>query len=185
MAISTARATSLFRGTFKGIVTCSGQADGWVTIHNDVSSTVTAETAAVLLRPLSATTSSIIPAKILHPVSRVILRLRYPQAVAIATTQPVVRLYSIFGEPIGGAFPDDGTVHFMRLDAQAATTAGLTLTVGSNTADLRDTTFCYSNPSSLAGMDLQCGRYVIALVETAGVITTGSGTIQLQALFQN
>jgi hypothetical protein len=152
----------------------------WQTIHNDL--TATAETGAVLLRPLTYAGTNVAPGKMPPGATRFLLRGRYPQASTL-TTSPVVRLYGVWGTPTAaGVFADDGTVLAMRLDNVDANAAGVTVTIGT-TADLRDTTYRYTDVIDLTGFDAKGAWYILALTETAGVISAGS--IQLQALAMN
>lgn len=150
-------------------------------IHSDM--TQTANTAATLLRPLSATTAYIIPAKI-NIGTRLYVWGRYPIANTI-TTNPVIRLYAVYGDLSSGASVDDGTVQFRRIDNVDQNAAGITLTLSAS-ADGRDTTYGYTDAMpDLTGWDCLGAWYILALVETAAVWNAGSGAYPLFAMVLN
>lgn len=149
-------------------------------IHSDL--TQTANTGAELLRPLSATTSYIVPAH-LRSGTRISVWARYLRASTV-TTNPVVRLYAVYGSLSSGASVDDGTVQWRRIDNSDANATGITLTISSG-ADGRDTTYAYTDemPSTTVGYDAKGAWYILALVETAAVVSAGS--VQLYAMALN
>lgn len=152
----------------------------WTTIISDLEAT--AETAAVLLRPKSAVSSYIIPARLPGLGTRVQIRARYTAGATI-TTSPVVRLFTIDGDINGsGAFTDDETQQFQRIDNADGNAAGVTVTCSSG-ADIRDTTYAYSDIlPDLTGYDCLGGAWLIALIETAGNISTGTPILQARVL---
>lgn len=176
--------------------TCPGSAYGsWSTLHDDISSTVTAETSTVLARPLSVTTTSVHIVKLSAGVTRFLPRVKYLQGARVATTQAVVRFYGLYvPEPMTDVliqtFPDDGTIRVIRLDNDDNVAAGLIMTVTNtgteSTSNFRDTTYRYSNVKpDRDGIDAKGATHVLALVETAGVVSTGSGPLSLEMLALN
>ena len=175
-------------------ITCPSSVFGsWITIHDDISSTITAETSTVLARPLTATTASIHIARMTPGCTRFLPRVKYLQAARVATTHPVVRFFGIYGLDPGAtptSFADDGTIELIRLDNDDNVAAGLTLTVTNTgteaTSNFRDTTYRYSNVKpDRDGIDAKGATHILALVETAGVVSTGTGPLALEILSIN
>lgn len=178
MAIATA--TSLGAPVVTGGVVVPASVRGqWTTICSNVEAT--AESAGVLLRPLSATSSYIIPAKVGGSCTRFYVRMQYTVGTTVGTN-PVFRFYGVYGALTSGSFLDDGTVFAIRLDSADCNAAGVTITASTG-AQIRDTTYEYTDISpDLTGWDLMGCDYVIALIETAGSITSGTGILQAMAL---
>lgn len=173
-----------------GVVFPGSAYSDWKVLHDDISSTVAAETTA-LNRPLSATTSAIRIVKLGPGVTRFKPRVKYLQGARVAATQPVVRFYGINAPDPNidySSFPDDGTVECFRLDNDDNVAAGLTMTVTNtgteSSSNPRDTTYRYSNVKpDRDGIDAQGATHVIAVVEVAGVVSTGTGPLVLEACF--
>jgi len=69
---------------------------------------------------------------------------------------------------------------YARLDNPAAGSTGITLTP--TTAGYRDTTYRYGDIYDITGIDLLGANYLLALTQTAGVVTGGTDqTIELLA----
>lgn len=178
MAISTA--VPIGTPILTGQVVIPGSVRGqWTDIISNIEAT--AESAGVLLRPLSATSSYIVPLRVTVG-TRIKFRMKYT-AAATVTTNPVVRLYAMCGELSSGVFNDDGTVFTERLDNADANAAGLTFTSATG-SQLRDTAYEYTDtyPTDLTAYDMQGAWYVFGLIETAAAITAGVGTLQAQVL---
>lgn len=180
MAISTASSLGapIVHGSVVVPVSVRGQ---WTTIISNVEAS--AETTA-LLEPLSATSSYIVPLRV-GAGTRLCIRMAYT-AGATVVTDPVVRLYAVYGEPSSGVFADDGTIHAERIDSFDANDAGITVTSATG-SQLVDTTYEYTNTQpgvddGSAGYDLKGAWYVIALIETAASITAGTGVLQAKLL---
>lgn len=148
-----------------------------------LNSRSTAQTGAELLAPMSVTSSNIVPVKIGPGVSRFEVRGRYPIEASGGTHAGVVRLYAIYDEPTGGAWPNDGTVNFRRLDANN-NSAGLTLAVD-RTNNVRDAAYFYTAPASYTSpidgttstlIDAMGGWYLLPLLETAADHATLDGS---------
>lgn len=141
----------------------------------------TAQSAAELVRPLSTSSTNVVPVKIGDSCTRILLRAKYPTGSAI-TTSPVVRVFALYGDPTSaGVFADDGTVKFLRLDATGGTTAGITITLDT-TNDLKDSTYQYSSPWSLDLLDARGAKWILVLLETAAVHAGAGGTIEVLGL---
>lgn len=151
-----------------------------------VSVAGTVNSAAEILRPLSITNSNNVLVK-LGFGARVFFRAKYPQGGSLSTN-PVVQPIGIFSntDPVDGAFADDGTVSFCRLDALSGV-AGITIAETAAT-DKRDTTYRYSNwftftsPYTGAVGDTLGARYLLLLSTTAGVVTSGTASIEVLIL---
>lgn len=154
----------------------------WVIIHGDL--TAAAESATILLRPLTYGGANARPLQVGPGATRIILRTRYLQGSTI-TTAPVVRFYGVWGPAptAAGVFDDDLNIP-MRLDNADSNAAGLTIPLGAtNTEDIRTTTYRYGDAYSLDALDMQGAPYLLALPETAAVVSAGS--VQLMALLEN
>lgn len=165
-------------------VPTSVQSD-WVVAHQALTATDAAEGTA-LLRPFTFAGTSVMILEVSPHVTRFIPRARYPQASTL-TTNAVVRFYGVNGiGPVQSAagvwsFADDGTNEALRLDNADANAAGITFTL-SATADLRDTTFAYTDPPDLTGYDLKGARWLLCLPETKAVISAGTMTLRVKGL---
>lgn len=164
------------------VVVGSAKSGAWAVAHADL--TATAESAGVLLRPLTTASANVVPIEVPQGAVRVRLVPRYPQASTI-TTNPYVRLFGVYGAlNASGWFDDDGTVNFVRLDNP--TGLGVLGTMDS-TNDVRDTTYKYgvSIPSPTDGLpyiDCQGARYIFVLVEQAASISAGTAQLMCQFL---
>jgi hypothetical protein len=177
MAISTP--SSLGCLIDQGKVVCPISVKGsWTDICSNVEAT--AESSAVLLRPFSATSSYIVPGTV-SVGTRLVVRMKYTAGTTVGTN-PVFRFYGVYGKFDNGAFADDGTVYALRIDNADANATGVTITASTG-AQIRDTTYEYTDPlPDLTGWDLMGAHYVLALIETAGSITSGTGTLQAMVL---
>lgn len=153
----------------------------WITANDDAE---TAQAGTDLLRPAAIDDATFHWVKVGSGATRVLVRAKFAVA-AVVTTDPVVRVLAAYGEPDTiGAFADDGTVKFLRLDNQDANAAGVTLDlITSGASGLRDTTYGYSDPYDLTGFDLKGADYVGIAVETASA--TDTGTVAIELLFIN
>lgn len=153
----------------------------WIIANDDAE---TAQASTDLLRPAATDDATFHWVKAGPGCTRVLVRARQAVAATV-TTSPVVRVMGAFGDPDGdGAFADDGTVRFLRLDNADFNATGVTLTlVSSGTGLNRDTTYAYTDVSTLDGYDLKGSQYVGILVETAANVN--SGTVPVEILFAN
>lgn len=181
MAIGLAKAANIIVRNGPVVYPASA-GSSWVTAND---SALTAQTAAMLLRPATITDSTF------HWVKRgdctsILFRAIAPVGATV-TTDPVVRVIGAWGTPdTSGAFADDGTVKFLRLDNQDANAAGVTLDLFSSGAStLRDTTYQYSDPYSLTPTDLKGCDYFGIAVETVVAYSAGSGATPIEALLLN
>lgn len=151
----------------------------WITIHNDLeqASGITG------VRPLSVTSTDIIPIQVPVGATRVLFRARYANGATV-TTSPIIVVYGVWGELDGGAFTEgNDQVQCARLDNQDNSAAGITVTLD-GTNDVDDATYQYSDiVPSLTGLDLLGASYVFAYPTT--VANVNSGVVLLQALFIN
>lgn len=151
-----------------------------------VSVAGTVNSAGEILQPLSITNANNVLVK-LNFGCKVFFRAKYPQASSL-TTNPVVQPIGIFakGEPADGAFADDGTVSFCRLDALSGVT-GITIAETAAT-DKRDTTYRYSDwftfTSPYTGVigDTLGATHLLLLSTTAGVVSAGTASIEVLIL---
>ncbi len=148
-----------------------------------VSVAGTVNSAGEILQPLSITNSNNVLVKLGYG-SKVFFRAKYPQASSLSTN-PVVQPIGIFAnsDPVDGAFADDGTVSFCRLDALSGV-AGITI-AETAASDKRDTTYRYSDwftfTSPYTGVvgDTLGATYLLLLSTTAGVVTAGTASIEV------
>lgn len=162
------------------VVNASANGD-WIVANDDAE---TAQSATDLLRPAAIDDSVFHWVKVGPNATRVLVRAR--QAVgATVTTSPVVRIIGAFGSIASdGTFADDGTVRFLRLDSADWNATGVTLTlVSSGTGLNRDTSYAYTDVSTLDGYDMKGANYIGIAVETAANVN--SGTVPIEVLFIN
>jgi len=153
----------------------------WRVIHSNLA--LTAETSTVLLNPGTYASTGVIPVE-LPSCTRLLLRVR-TKLITGVTTNPVVCIFGGWGPAASytqgtGVFLTDGTITWSRLDNPAAGSTGITLTP--TTAGYRDTTYRYGDIYDITGIDLLGANYLLALTQTAGVVTGGTDqTIELLA----
>lgn len=169
----------------------------WAIIHADLKAAKPAD--SVLLRPATYSDSNVTPVRVPPTASRVLLRARYATAISAVATNPIVSVYGVYGPESGytestGAFADDGTMRFVRLDiamGYSGNTTGAYSCAMDATNDLRDGTYKYgaiagdyagNNPAWAAGLDLRGCKWLFALTTTAASVT-GAGAVQLEAGF--
>lgn len=171
----------------------------WHTIHDDC--TETAQSAAQLLRPATYSSTNIHPIRVPASANRVLLRLRYSVDIT-ALTGITYAVYAVHGLDSGftastGAFADDGSVQFMRIDQNLSTQTGGYFpaaypTLTGDIQDLRDTTYRYGSSSGeqvgtlghTAGLPLFNAKWLLVLPKVkATITTTGSSVCQLQCAF--
>jgi len=145
----------------------------WTVAHRDLSAT--AETSTVLLNPGTYAGTNVVPVE-LPSCTRLLMRLR-TKLITGVTTSPVVCIYGGWGPAASytqstGVFLTDGSITWSRLDNPAAGSTGVTLTP--TTAGYRDTTYRYSDIYDITGTDLLGAQYLLALTQTAGVVTGGT-----------
>ena len=164
----------------------------WTTVNDDATVT---QTAAEMNRPATITNTNLHWARVSGRGWRMLIRAKY-RADVTAVTSGFVRVYGAFGNPnTSGAFADDGTINFMRLDAGTnnATGKAIALVLASGATLTRDTTFLYSDPTagSLARVDALGSWYLTVMssgVDATQFAASGSATsnaVALQVLFLN
>jgi hypothetical protein len=146
----------------------------WTLVHTDAEQ---ANTAAELLNPISVSSAFVVPG-IVTQGTRLMIVARIPFAATV-TTSPVVRILGANQEPnASGVFPA-GTI-FHRIDADAFTTTGTTVTLAAGSAGQNDGTTTYSSvlpATSAIGYQLRGAKAIIVLVSTAAA--TSTGTVEL------
>jgi hypothetical protein len=161
----------------------------WVTVNDDAR---TAQGASVLLSPATVTDSVFHWVAVPEGVRKVLVRARMPVGTATVTTSPKVRVWGAFktqatsGEvAIGsdGSFVNDGTIQFVRLDNATVSNAGVTLSLATSSR-LVDSTWSYSDVSTLSGYDTQGADYIGVMVDTAAAIVS-SAAVEIQVLLLN
>jgi hypothetical protein len=152
----------------------------WTRIHTDAKQV---NTAAELLNPISVSSAFVVPG-IVTQGTRLMIVARIPFAATV-TTSPVVRILGADKVPNeSGVFPA-GTI-FHRIDADAFTTTGLTVTLVAGAAAQNDGTNVYSSvlpATSAIGYQLRGAKAVIVLVSTAAA--TSTGTVELRVAVIN
>jgi len=123
-------------------------------------------------------------------VKGILLRARYAQDTSTVTTSPVIRIFAVYGPDAtsAGVLSDAGLNPCLRLDTATSTAAGVTITLTTTATDdkLRDSTYRYSDVTSLTGYDLKGANYLLVLTETAASISGGANTtVELMALGLN
>ena len=181
MAIGVVINGNVGTGGAGAFVPCSARGS-WTTVNEDAE---TAQSATDLLRPAAIDDAVFHWMKVGDGTSRCMVRARQAVAATV-TTSPVVRVFAAYGTPdSSGAFADDGTVKFCRLDNVDWNAAGLTLTlVTSGTGLNRDTSYAYTDVMpDLTGLDLKGAWYIGVAVETAANVDTG--TVPIEVLLLN
>jgi len=153
-----------------GSVVIASAKGSWNVCHLNASAT--AQTGAELIQPGNVSSSNIVPIELGESVTRGLFRCRYGAAGAV-TTSPVIRIFAAYGPKLipGTTIPNDGTLRFVIL-ARAQTLTCVAAT------DVRDATYSYSDPLSLAGTDLLGASYLLVFVETAASITGATPVIE-------
>lgn len=181
-----------------GPVNYSGYAQtDWIVVHSDLTAAATSTT--VLRTPATYSNSNVKPCRVPPWANRVLSRLRYSVGITGITTAPAVSLYGVWGPESGytestGAFANDGTMRFARVDTNAMSVTGTTYTID-GTNDIRDSVYKYSSIigeySGTAygmgvGFDLRGCSWVLPLTTTAAATIAGTGsTVQLEIAFIN
>lgn len=184
-----AAATSLGAEMQGGDVTYPASVKGsWTIIHSNL---VTAAESATILKSPATYGGPAVPARVHPATTRLLVMARYATATTAVATSPVVRLYAVYGPDASfdagtGAFLNNGTVIFRRIDSGTSTGTGITLTLTTAaTADkICDATYRYSDCYDIAGTDLLGAKWILALTETAASVT-GSATVELVAMALN
>lgn len=181
MPIGIARQANCDNDAKQSVLVASGKGS-WIVANDDAE---TAQSATDLLRPAGIDDDVFHWVKVGTNVTRALVRARMAVGATVAGN-PIVRVIGAYGTPdTSGAFADDGTVRFLRLDNADANAAGLTLTLASSgTGLMQDGTYAYSDPMpDLTGIDLKGCNYVgVAVEDNADV---NSGTVPIQLLFLN
>jgi hypothetical protein len=169
----------------------------WVVVHSDL--TATAETSTVLRTPATYSNSNVKPCRVPPWANRVLARARYSVGITAIATPAAVSLYGVYGPEAGytestGAFANDGTMRFMRLDSVIMSTVGTSYGID-GTNNIRDSVYKYTDVNgeisgtNLAigcGFDLRGCSWVLPLTTTAAASITGTGTtVQLEIAFIN
>jgi hypothetical protein len=154
------------------VVFQSNMFGNWVQVHTDAEQV---NSAAELLNPGSVSSTYVIPG-IVTQGTRMMIRARIAYAATV-TTSPVVRIFGADQIPnSSGVFPA-GTI-FHRIDADADTTAGTTITlVAAASAQNDGATYAYSSAfpvTSSIGYQLRGARAIIVLINTAANVSTGT-----------
>jgi hypothetical protein len=168
----------------------------WVVVHSDL--TATAETSTVLRTPATYSNSNVKPIRVPPWANRLLARLRYSVGITGITTAPAVSFYGVYGPEAGytestGAFANDGTMRFARIDANMSL-SGTSFTID-GTNDVRDSLYKYSTilgevsgsaVSLGVGFELRGCSWVLPLTATAAATITGTGsTVQMEVAFIN
>lgn len=169
----------------------------WVVVHSDL--TATAQTSTVLNTPATYSNSAVKPCRVPPWANRVLARLRYSVGITGITTAPQVCLYGVYGPESGytestGAFANDGTMRFARIDSAAQSTTGSEFSID-GTNNIRDSVYKYStilgdasgtNLAMGCGFDLRGCSWVLPLTSRAAATIAGTGsTVQLEIAFIN
>jgi len=161
------------------VVTPKGQ---WLTCNSNM---LAAQSAGELLSPATIATSTFAWVKVPTNVTKVLVRARFAINTTVITTSPVVRIVggydpsNLVGDD--GVVPNTGTVQFLRLDTGTWAGTGVTCTC-SVTTNVKDTSYFYSDLTSITGYNVLGADFVGVLVSTAGAITTGT-VMEAQLLF--
>lgn len=148
----------------------------WIVCHDNLEAT--AETAAVLLKPYSAVTTTLHWVKVPDGATRVMIRAKNDAAATTFTTSPAVVIMGAYGTPndageFSGTVADAHYARFLRLDTADSNGAAVTLTLAA-TGNQEDASFEYSDVPTLDGYDLKGCDYVAMLVQTAANVTGGA-----------
>lgn len=169
----------------------------WVVVHSDLTAAATSTT--VLRTPATYSNSNVKPCRVPPWANRVLTRLRYSVGITGITTAPAVSLYGVWGPESGytestGAFANDGTMRFARVDSNTMTVTGTTYLID-GTGDIRDSVYKYSSIIGEyagtaygmgVGFDLRGCSWVLPLTTTAAATIAGTGsTVQLEIAFIN
>lgn len=169
----------------------------WIVVHSDL--TATAETSTVLRTPATYSNSNVKPCRVPPWANRVLARARYSVGITAIATPAAVSLYGVYGPESGytestGAFANDGTMRFMRLDSNLMSINGTAYGID-GTNNIRDSLYKYTDVNGeISGANLQVGcgfdlrgcSWVLPLTTTAAASITGTGsTVQLEIAFVN
>jgi len=167
----------------------------WITAHDNLSAT--AETSTVLLKPYSATTSTLHWVRVPDNCTRVYVRGKNTATMTGVTTQPVVRIIGAYPTSPGaaadaaiesaggpsGTVGNAGHCTFGRIDNADANATGLTLAIAT-TGNLEDDTYEYTDWTAIDGYDLRGASYVAMLTETAASVSgIGNQTVYGELMF--
>lgn len=166
------------------------------TLHDSLAAT--ASTATVLKTPLTASSTNMHLVRVPQGAMRIRIRCRYVIAMTAVSTMAKVQLYSIFDPGFTlvtlstanvPTLATDGTLQAERIDAQTIAAAATTVPCAPGT-DTLDASFGYGDPAintltSGTSFDLNGGAWVLALVQTAAVVSGGAGAITLRCSFLN
>ncbi len=136
----------------------------------------TAQSATELKTPLSVTSSNIRPIVLGPTGSCVVIRGRYNVDATGGTHAGIIRVYAVYGEPSSTGTWASGT-RFVRIDGAGASSQ-YTLTVD-RTNDVRDGTYCYTEPVTVSGssiIDARGAHAVLVLTQTASDVSGGSSS---------
>lgn len=163
----------------------------WTTIHNSLIATES--TAANLAKPYNLSDTNAVWVAVPDNCTRCVIRGKCAVALSAVTTSPVIYVYGMYTNSIGGSALTTGSsvpadASFKRIDVTdpaAVTSTGLTLTfaAASSNANIQDATYLYSNETT--AIDLKGAAYVSILVKTAGAGLTNGGTPTAEIMFLN
>lgn len=147
-----------------------------------LDATAGSQTSGQLARPLSVTSSNIVPIRLGQNVTRIMVRGAY-NADATAGSHASVQVYGVYGDPSTDSstevWTDTGTGNtvttprIVRLDQTNGATA-LQMAIGT---DVRDGSWAYTLPMEVAGspmIDTLGASWVLVLVQTAAAPTGGT-----------
>lgn len=161
----------------KGSVKLIGTAQGVGSVLSDWQvghlSAAAADTAALLYTPGSTSVSSNCQSALVpFGCTRILVKGRLSSNATMSTNMSVVRIVTLDGNNV----PD-------RVDSAQSTAAGLTLTFSTtNTNNMADATYIYSDPAVLAGIDHLGGARIFPMVSTADGHTAADHAVLIKFL---
>lgn len=151
----------------------------WQVCHANLS---TIQTTAEQANPGSVTSTNVTWFKVPDNATRLIVRAKMDVGTTTVTTSPVVKIYAAYPSAelttsSASTAWASGT-EFMRLDASTLAATGTTLTLSATSnAQIKDSTFIYSDPHSITGTDALGGWYVAVFATTAANVSGGANTV--------
>lgn len=192
MAIGTLRSGGNYQGGTQPVIPVSNKG-AWVQSHDDCTA---GEAASQLLKPWGITTSSVHWVRVPDNCTRVYVRGKNTATMSGVTTQPVVWLigayvtsYSETGinavkaaDGFSGTTTDNNHATYVRIDNVDSNATGLTLNIAT-TGNFEDSTFEYTDWTSIDGYDLKGCHYVATPVATAASILGIGAVVYCELMF--
>jgi hypothetical protein len=178
----------------------------WVIAHNDCK-TATSNFATVALEPSTYSDANAFPIRVPPTATRLLLRARYSKNITACTQSPLLAVFGAYGPDTSfnestGAFDNDGTIRWVRLDVtggiSGSNTGGVNLPMqpsltGGVYRDMADNVYKYGSftgelggtSTYYIGLELFACKWVLLLVGTAasGITASGATTVQCEAAF--